>query len=102
MNEPKELEIDFKGGEIKCDTLKYAELDKPLDEQDLSEDLLWVQYKEFSLDVGWYRDTFVVYIVERWDEDAWAHPWERSLVQDPKDLIKKIQSTIDYWIKYEK
>jgi hypothetical protein len=89
---PDTLNIDFKGGDVKWNLFE--------DHITLTEDMLWVKYPNFHLDVGWYQDTFILYILDCKDDvraDWENHPLEKSFIQNIQDLEYKINTAIDYW-----
>jgi hypothetical protein len=97
------MNIDFKSGKIEWNTLDEVDFSKPAIDQELSEDIFWVQFNNFHLDLGWYQDTFVLYVLKEDDKGVpnWERPLEKSFIQNIDDLEYKVQSTINYWINKE-
>jgi len=92
------MNIDFQGGNVRWNNFEEINSDN---ECTLSQDMLWVQYEKFHLDVGWYENTYIVYILECDDfgNGNWKDPLEKSFVQNENDLEYKINTTINYWKK---
>lgn len=70
----------------------FDELSEYLDGKDpllLKEDMLQLQYERYIIDVGFYQNEFVLYIIE---DNDWDSPYLRNEIDDLIHLIPEIEN----------
>ena len=70
----------------------FDELSEYLNGKDpllLKEDMLQLQYERYIIDVGFYQNEFVLYVIE---DNDWDSPYLRNEIDDLIHLIPEIEN----------
>lgn len=92
--------LDLKGGkEIFYNSLDSISLNKPIDLQLLSEDLMCIEYDNCIIDVGCYKDgPITIEVIPKTDgKHAWGNAYCIIKCFDVLDLYNQIQRAIDIY-----
>jgi len=92
----KPAEFDLDASQVRHWDLDQLNESVPLDDQQqaLKEDLVWIELaRGLSVDVGWYRTTFIVFVIADGDWDA---PVQRREAPTLPDLVRELHGALAF------
>ena len=96
----KYSELDFKGGIVTFDSYKNYPEAEYFTDSTLSQDMLMINYGNYTIDLGWYGLKYMIAIINNNCEE-WI-PFYSIKVLSHEEVFDKLQEVINLAPKYYK
>lgn len=89
----KYSELDFNDGKITWDSYKNYPEESHFKKHMLDQDMLCIQYKDYTIDLGWYQTVYLIAIIDN-NSLEW-NPFYSIKVLNHDEVFDKLQEVIN-------